>query len=280
MMCMRAFCRAVLLASLPAASVGTALATPAYYLSGHGDMGVVFHAEGAGALELHYHLIGTGSNLPTDPQLYSNGVVALGNYIGYEPGHPGAWPADGIRTVVPLAAQRSNPSSDIQATLGISGTSSYWRLPNSNEAGVPYFGIATEELAEDTGAAWSNITFTLKTVEGPGNVSVWKVLPEGGLDVLWQSYQGISTSDVFTLTNDEHAHYVWAFSEPGIYMLGIEAAGSRTFDSTTTQFTTGTEVFTFQVVPEPGSLMLAGIGCLGAAGFTWLRKRTNRRIGG
>jgi hypothetical protein len=36
---------------------------------------------------------------------------------------------------------------------------------------------------------------------------------------------------------------------------------------------TDTGSFTISVVPEPGSLILVGLGALGISGFTWRRRR-------
>jgi len=262
------------LAAVTMATVTTALADPAY-IAGHGDIGVAFHDEGGGSLELHYHLIGTGTNLPTDPALYDGGVISLGTYIGFEPAHPGAWGANEIKTVVPAAAERTNPNANIRNALGISGTDStdsYWRLPQTNSAGMPFLGIATDDLAEDAGT-WSDITFALTAVSGPGNFALWEIDSESNFNLYWQSAGGLGPSDVITLTSNQHAHFVWGFSEPGTYGLTIQAAGTRTLAGPPTLYTSSPETFTFQVVPEPGSVILAGIGCLGACGGSWLRRR-------
>jgi surface-anchored protein len=285
--CVRAFarCGIALSMAINAGLLGlthsdSALATPAY-ISGHGDIGVAYHVhEGEGELELHYHLMGTGTNLPTNPSLYDGGVISLGTYIGYEEDHPGAWGADEILTLVPEAAKRTNPNANIRSALGITGTAStdvYWRLPQTNETGIPFFGLASEDLADDTGATWSPITFTLKGVSGPGNFALWEVDSESNFNLFWESVGGVvpEDKDVVTLGGD-HEHYTWAFSEPGLYGLTLEASGTRTFGGVSTPYTSEQAVFTFQVVPEPGSMMLAGIGCLGTVGASWLRRRNSR----
>lgn len=253
-----------------------AVATPAY-ISGHGDIGVAFHAD-ENELELHYHLIGTGTNLPTDTALYDGGVISLATWIGYEADHPGAWGANQIQTLVPAAAMRTNPNANIRTVLGITGTAStdvYWRLPQGGESGVPFLGLASEDLAEDAGT-WSPISFRLTAVSGPGNVGLWFVDGELNFVTYWQSAGGLGPEDVVTPSAD-HAHYTWGFSAPGIYELTLEASGFRTVGAESpVLYTSDPAVFTFQVVPEPGSMILAGIGCLGTAGASWLRRRNAR----
>jgi surface-anchored protein len=77
------------------------------------------------------------------------------------------------------------------------------------------------------------------------------------------------TGDSFEVGPDQHVHRVLAFTQPGLYEVGIRA--TALLDETTTVI--GEGVYKFQAVPEPSSMALAGLGVAGALAAGWRRHR-------
>ena len=78
------------------------------------------------------------------------------------------------------------------------------------------------------------------------------------------------TGDSFSVSANGHTHRTVFFTEPGLYQVGIQAAGLNGGTSVS-----GSAVYSFQVVPEPSSLALAGLGA--AALAVAARRRCRRR---
>lgn len=251
----------------------TALAvTPAraeVWTLGHGDIGVAYHpAESTTGFEMEVHLetgaVVSGSSV-TEPAgvAYAPGdaairVPATANLRAIQSGSTAVWGGDatGYNFVA------------MGATLGVGQGADLWVLSFSDfDAGfyqTPYLGWATEEGF--AGENFSAVTFRPVSFSGPGGGSMG-VFDES-LTPLWVILSGEGTfdGDAFTVPADDHVHKVVAFTQPGTYLVGIEASATHP----THGAVTGQATYIFQVVPEPSAWVIAGGA---AAGLLVLRRR-------
>jgi len=123
--------------------------------------------------------------------------------------------------------------------------------------GVPFIGVGLEEL--DPGD-WVNgeiiITFSglNYTGSGAGEFIFWSDSPVE--TVHFDSSDG--AGDSLNTLAGSHIHYNWGFSDPGTYEITFGISGTHVTDL----LQTGSQTYTFQVVPEPSSALLAGFGAL------------------
>jgi len=224
-----------------------ALSSPAFsavYSAGHGDIGIAYES---GDFFFHYHL---GSTATLDGLPVGNGPDGL----EFEPSD--------ITVTVPLSTMRTMPNNAALITgTGVSAGASFWRLPQLEEAGVPFLGIATEELVA---ADWAGgITFSLGSVTSPsgnGNFSLWQTDEFGSPVFFYSTNSPGSTvaSNVLTRPVGTHAHYNFGFSEPGTWVIELTVAGTHVPDGALSS----TRNFSFNVVPEPTSALLVSLGSL------------------
>ena len=237
---------------------------------GHGDIGVAYDSATPGDFEMEVH-VGQGG--------FVDGVE-ITNLAGqaFEPGE--------ITIRVPTTAnlQRINnptgfwtglPNNGYNFTgsqynaLGVPVGSNLWVLsPTGADAdhyGTPFLGWATEEGFD--GESFGNITFTPTSFTAPagatmavynGSVQEW-VLQAGDT-----SFVG----DSFSVPAEGHVHRTLFFTEPGLYQVGIQAAGLNG----ATQVS-GSAVYNFQVVPEPSTLALAVLAAAAGIPLALRRRR-------
>jgi surface-anchored protein len=220
---------AVSLAFAPAA----AWAEPIILSSGHVD---IFEAEyelHEGVPELHLGVHTTGTN-------------------HYEPGD--------VILQVKNAAYRSTTGLPTQIT-DILGPNA-WILPADTEAagilGVIEAGVSRKEFPESDPVI--PVTFTLVSAgaSNPGNF----VLFNASNVIRLSATGGTVGTNSFTLSQS-HLHWNWGFSAAGTYEFTMQASyqdGAELLQSPS-------EVYTFQVVPEPSTWVLAGTAALGAIGL-------------
>ena len=238
----------------------------------HGDIGVAYDPTDPTALEMEVHI---------EPGGVVNGVP-ISNPAG-QPFDPA-----GIVIEVPATAnlQRiNNPTGfctglatgyDFTGSqynaLGVPVGSNLWVLsPTGADAdhyATPFLGWATEEGFD--GQNFGAITLTPTSFSAPaggtlaiynGNTQEW-VLTDGDNTFL---------GDSFSIPAGGHVHRTLFFTEPGLYQVGIQAAGLNG----ATQVS-GSAIYSFQVVPEPaGFATIAGAAAL-AAGWWTVRRRTRR----
>lgn len=241
------------------------------WTAGHGDIGVAYDPLDPTAFEMELH---------AEQGAVIDGV-AITNPAGqaYEP-------AD-VTIRVPTTAnlQRiNNPTGfwsglpnngyDFTGTaynaLGVAAGSNLWVLSfdaaDAAHYGTPFLGWATEEGF--AGENFGNITFTPTSFTAPagGTMAIYN-----GSTQEWVMQAGDTTfvGDSFSVPAEDHVHRTVFFTEPGIYQVGIQAAGLNG----ATQVS-GSGVYTFQVVPEPATLTLAA---LAAAAAVPLARRLRRR---
>lgn len=119
------------------------------------------------------------------------------------------------------AARGTIPNDARLAFLGAPG-SSVWVIPQVQRAGILWAGWNTEELGAD--AVGGPVTWTLRSVRGPGSVAIFQTGAFGAPDVLFDSADGLPDSRAIPLGT--HAHGNWAFSRAGDYELTFELAAS------------------------------------------------------
>jgi surface-anchored protein len=149
------------------------------------------------------------------------------------------------RTVLRVAdaAVQQVPDDEAYAFLGVDPGTPVHVMPQTQDTEVVWVGWNTQDpevmASVDRGA-----TLSLTGVTGPGHVVVY--LQDGGFgapDVLWDSRKGGSDQSFFVDVNT-HTHANWVFSEPGTYLVEVEASatlvdGSEVADSQVLRFAVG-----------------------------------------
>ncbi|WP_367873287.1 choice-of-anchor M domain-containing protein [Luteolibacter sp. Populi] len=230
----RFFSQALAALTLPLLSMASAEAAVAYYTSGHADLGVAYED---GAFNFHFH---------------GEGAVIDGVEVGDR-----EYAASDIIIHGGVAATVVLPEGFVLPGLGRSAGDTVWILPWNQEEGLPFLGTASEELNP---ADWiGGITFTLGNVTSPsgnGEFALWRYTPFG------EVAQDLSTvtgpNSVITSTGS-HDHFNWGFTEPGLWEVELTASGQHATDG----LISATETFRFQIVPEPSTALLGGLGILG-----------------
>jgi surface-anchored protein len=213
-------------------------AEPIILSSGHAD---VFEAE----YELHDGVPEIHLGVHTDDGHYEPGDVIL---------------------EVKNAAYRSTAGlpGAITALLGANA----WVLPADLEEAAA-LGVIEAGVAK-VGFPDSNaVTFTLLSAgaSNPGNF----VLYSTANSIRLSATGGAVGTSSFAITAG-HIHYNWGFSAPGTYTFDMQASYT---DPVEGLLQSPVETYTFQVVPEPSTWMLAGTAVLGGMG---LRRRFRRSV--
>lgn len=264
---------AIYLAAI-AAAVGsfTAEAGPVSgpWTLGHGDLSVTYSGSGAffgSEVHLHAGAVVNGQTLtadehgePDEIQIVVPGSANLkriNNPTGFFEGQPDGYDFTG------------SDFDDTGATVG----GNLWMLGGSADAGhygTPFVGLSAEEL---TGADWSgpiSLVFGGLSFDGSAygtSGGVFSFYSEE-LVPLWTSLGG-SQLPISLNPGAGHTHGFMFFSQPGTYQVTLLSSGS----SVTAGAVTGSTVYTFQVVPEPSSIALAGLGAAGVLAAGWRRRR-------
>lgn len=145
--------------------------------------------------------------------------------------------------------------------------SNAWILPADTETaatlGVLEAGVARAGFPPEPGA----VTFTLLSSgsSNPGNFALFT----SGNALRLSAIGGTVGTGSFSLASG-HTHFNWGFSAPGIYTFGMQASY---VDPVYGSLQSPVEIYTFQVVPEPSSIALAGLGAAGVVAAGWRRRR-------
>jgi len=265
--------RLVLPALLVPATLASLLAQPAsgeVWTAGHGDIGVAYDPLDPTAFEMEVHaeqgatIDGVVITAP-DGQAFEPADVAIrvpaSADLGRISNPTGFWTG--------LATGYDFTGSQYDA-LGVPVGSPLWVLsPTGADADhydTPFLGWATEEGF--AGENFGNVTFTPTSFTAPagGTMAIY----DGGSTQLWVLQDGDTTftGDSFSVPADGHIHRTLFFTEPGLYQVGIQAAGLNG----ATQVS-GSAVYTFQVVPEPSTLALAALAAAAVVPLSRLRRR-------
>lgn len=236
------------------------------YTAGHADIAVAYDA---GQLFLHYHFgsnaVVNGTPLSTDAEFDHGDATTI---------VPQSWSSGSQSSPFP------RPAGSQWDFIGNAAGDPVWILPQTSVSGVPFLGIATDDLdpADWTGPITWSVTGLNYTGPGNGQFSTRQ--------------QGLSNPTVFASTADglpdswtqgtgSHDHFFYGFTALGTYDVQFTASGTHATDglradTATFRFQVGPQAVPEppQVVPEPSSLALLGSG-VGAAALVraWRRKK-------
>lgn len=276
---------AAILALICGLLASPALATPLIYSGGHGDIRANWNpAASPNLFTLVLHAdrgaIMNGVPLAATTDYAANAFVfqvpATAN-LGRIQNTTAFW---GGNTSPPNNGYNfSTPSYNY---LGTAVGNPLWVLSSINadtvHYGTPWIGFGAEPTGV-TGWVGNLITFRLTSFAFDGSAygatggQFSLSTPTGSRR--WNTADGTFANDSYTIGAGLHDHPRLYFTEPGSYSVGITVTGTHT----TYGVVSGTEVFTFQVVPEPGSCSLVIAGCLAVAGGaigrrSWRQNRT------
>ncbi|MDR1427863.1 MAG: choice-of-anchor M domain-containing protein [Bifidobacteriaceae bacterium] len=157
-------------------------------------------------------------------------------------GGPVVWrePEQTVLQVLP-SARTEVPTNTDYGFLGTPG-SPVWVLPETQDPGLLWPGWSTEHIP--AAATEGGIEWGLTAVSGPGNLAVYQTGAFGQPAVLFNTADGITSADQFTIPQITHAHGAWAFTAEGVYCLAFERSttltgGTHVSDQFTTVFAVG-----------------------------------------
>lgn len=248
------------------------------WTSGHGDLSVV-HSGSASqtSFEFEVHV--------------KQGAVVGGTTISGSAGEHG-YPNQ-IQINVPATANLkriNNPDGffeGVEDGYDFTGTAydatgaavggNLWMLGGSGDAAhyrTPFVGLSAEEVS----GTWDpeSISLTLGTVGFDGSAygttgGVFSYYDDITLTAKWSSVNDFEQQAVSLEPGTGHTHGLMFFSQPGTYQVTLLANGTLAGDPGIP--VSGSAVYTFQVVPEPSSVALAGLGVAGVLAAGWRRRR-------
>lgn len=214
------------LAPSPAASI---------YTAGHGDVGIAYED---GALDPHVHI--------------HDGSLVDGAPVNNPPDGVEFGPDEVVIFVSDPSVAR--PVGIQWDFLGVSAGAPLWVLPQAEDPGKPFLGIASEELASSD---WTVLSLSLTSMNAPvgADFSLYQTDGFGAPVIQFATSDGITGADTYNMIVGGHAHYNWAFTEPGLYEIEFTVTGTHATDGPKS----ASGLFTFGVtqVPEPGSAAFA-----------------------
>jgi hypothetical protein len=258
--------------ALPTAVLALAAATARaeVWTLGHGDIGVAYDPATPGAFEMEVHVEQDGvvdGTAITNPagQAYEPGEITIRvpttANLGRINNPTGFWTG--------LPNNGYNFTGSPYNALGVPVGSNLWVLsPTGADAdhyGTPFLGWATEEGFG--GQQFGNVTFTPTSFSAPpgGTMAIYN-----GSVQEWVLQAGDTTfvGDSFAVPAEGHAHRTLFFTQPGLYQVGIQAAGLNGSAQVS-----GSAVYNFEVVPEPSTLALAALAAAAGIPLARLRRR-------
>ena len=161
-------------------------------------------------------------------------------------------------------------NAKVDVTIGASNLGLLWVSPASeveaDAAGMPFIGFSAEELlAPFTGPVTFTMTGFNYTGSGAGNLYLFE-----GEELFWNSTAGPGNYGSFSVDVGQHSHGEFGFSDAGLYQITLEVSADNGASITSAPAT-----FTFDVVPEPSTYALLGLG-VGALALLGWRKRSRQ----
>ena len=149
------------------------------------------------------------------------------------------------------------------AFLGLNAGDPVWTLPQSNTPGVPFLGLAAEELNP---LQFNSAGFRLTGFRGPlgGQFALFQLPAFSAPVVFMRTNDGVSpTSDFYSVPIEGHDHANFGFTKAGLYELDIQGYASGPAGSFTDSGTFLFAVGNLTTVPEPTSFALILAPALG-----------------
>ncbi len=161
-------------------------------------------------------------------------------------------------------------NAKVDVTISASNLGLLWVSPASEEdadtAGMPFIGFSAEELvAPFTGPVTFTMTGFSYTGSGTGNFYMFE-----GEDIFFNSTAGPGNFGSFLVNVGQHGHGEFGFSDAGFYEITLVASGNNGSPVSGDPAT-----FAFDVVPEPSTYALLGLGAGVLSLMSW-RKRAKQ----
>ena len=161
-------------------------------------------------------------------------------------------------------------NAKVDVTVGASDLGLLWVSPASeveaDDMGMPFIGFSAEELvAPFTGPVTFTMTGFSYTGSGTGNFYMFD-----GEDIFFNSTAGPGNFGSFLVNVGQHGHGEFGFSDAGFYEITLVASGNNGSPVSGDPAT-----FAFDVVPEPSTYALLGLGAGVLSLMSW-RKRTQQ----
>jgi surface-anchored protein len=133
-------------------------------------------------------------------------------------------PRDVLMVVVP-SARVTLPDSAAFRFLGNPGEG-VWIMPQTQEPGILWPGLTTQDLDGQWEGAQIQLRLTAMNAPPGGSFFLYEINVMVEPRHLWRSDNLAASS--FTVPLNTHAHMNWAFTQPGMYTLVVEACGRHT----------------------------------------------------
>jgi surface-anchored protein len=245
-----------------------------------------------------------------EPHLHAEGVFSdMFNSAGESINEA---PAGGALLPVVSSARTNRPAGAQWDFTGTSSGSNLWVLPKNSTPGVLFLGIGAEEITSADITGPITLAFQSLSAPSGGVFSVWDFNQFGSLTPLITSASGFGLGNSVTIAAGGHSHFNYGFTTPGLYQVtflasatlssslgGGEVSGTGTFSfgvfgvgqsypaeplapyvffgQTFDNFIYGDGHVDMGValtaVPEPSSVVLAGLGAAGVLAVGWRRRR-------
>jgi surface-anchored protein len=135
-----------------------------------------------------------------------------------------SYDADDVILQVKGEAKTKVPTDSKFSFLGAAG-SPIWILPQAQDENLLYLGYGGDGIPPGVFVN-DQVKVTLTGVSGPGNFFSYRVDGFGNPQVLFNTADGITASDVATVTSGGDAHLNWAFTKAGDYSITVEVSGT------------------------------------------------------
>lgn len=150
------------------------------------------------------------------------------------------------------ASQSAVPEGSDFSFLGTVGAPLFI-LPQDETEGLVFLGLAADEIEAGTFAG-ETVNLELASLDGPGALALYGSDSFGNPIVFWNSADGLDAVDAFPAAIGSHSHLNWAFTEPGIYRIGLKASGILATGNTT--ISSDIETFTINVQAQATPLLV------------------------